>query len=350
MNCKTLFLAIALLFAGNFSVNAAGESSETAVDVKSWVKCRKVVNILVSEDLNSGRAPGVVYAEQNEEGGVAVSSSEAETNMHKGEIYAQWVISADKNANSVTFINRETGRTIPGIELYKTSVANVYTTGDAGLFEDRFVELREVENTTQFDGYLNLSNEELNREYTLWLNLGSESQDKEIPLVAKNTEEHSELFLADDKDAGNLFTFKLARTMSDGINSYTVFINMLAYNYYIDGKLVTANDTLKAISYSFVDLKNVTKNTAAGYIDKDNDIVNLVFLLDYSKNPGAKSGKFLFRKSGSKYQIVRAEENVYSSNFVSLGVDNAVAAIGVIQGTEEAQTIPAIFSLKPLAE
>ncbi|MDY3068079.1 MAG: DUF6383 domain-containing protein [Parabacteroides sp.] len=305
-------------------------SGGSAVDVKSLVKGQWVVNILASEDKESAEMVSVVYSTQEQLTVVKVSESSTETKKHKDAIYAQWIVSADKDGNTVSFFNRETGATIEKVTLFKTPKANVYSVSGYGDLNGKYIELRTIENTTQFDGYLNLDKEGLDSEYTLSVKADDKFADYEVPVLAKK----SKLEKSENKDATNVFTFKLAQTKDDDSKLDTIFVNEVTYNFYKNGALTTAKDTLKAISYSFTGLKNASRLDDN---DKDNNVVTKTFGLKYDKD-GEGAGEFVFRKVGSKYQIVIADNDVYNSAFVG--------STFVTTGTVAANQL---FTLNPVA-
>ena len=269
----------------------------TAVDVKSLVKGQWIVNILASEDQSSTVMKRVAYSTQVATGTAkAITTSVEETEKYKDGIYAQWIVSANAD-NTVTFKNRETGVSYDNVTLFKTPKANVYTTDHADL-KDCFIELKTVENTTQFDGYLNLDKEGLDSEYTLSVDHGNAFEEIEAKVVASS----GKITKTTDANAYPL-TFKLAQSKTqvkaNETKLDTVFVNTVTYNYYKDGKLTEAKDTLKAISYNFASLKNAGKDAAGDAYDR----VDAGFTL---KNTG-DADKFIFRKVADRYQIANAK-------------------------------------------
>ena len=293
-------------------------SGGTAVEVKNLVKGQWVVNILTSDDKESTVMKRVVYAKQDASSGVMVSGTADDTENNKDAVYAQWIVSAN-NDNTVTFINREAaGIKIENVTLFKTPKDNVYSVSSATVASSNtaetafnnlnqcYIELRTVENTTQFDGYLKLAEEDVNStEFTLGVDAGNKFEEIELPVVI--TSDNVNLTAAEDKDAENVFTFKLAQATTEegeATKLDTVFVNTVAYNYYKDGKLVEAKDTLKAISYVMTGLKNSGKQSS-----KANEVVKSDFSL---ADKEAEAGEFIFRKVGEQYQIAKLGD--YSPN------------------------------------
>ena len=305
-------------------------SGGSAVDVKSLVKGQWIVNILASEDKESAEMVSVVYSLQAQSTGVKVSASSTETKKHKDAIYAQWIVSADKNANKVSFFNRETGAKIENVTLFKTPKANVYSVSGASELNGKYIELRTIENATQFDGYLNLDKDGLDSEYTLSVKADDNFADYDVPVLANK----NKFVKSENKDATNVFTFKLAQTKDEDSKLDTIFVNEVTYNFYKNGALTTAKDTLKAISYSFTGLKNASRLDGN---DKDNNVVTETFGLKYDKD-GEGAEQFVFRKVGSKYQIVTADNDVYNSSFV----DSDFTTEGTVVANQ-------LFTLNPVA-
>ena len=327
----------------------------TVVDVKTLVKGKLVVNILASENKDNTVMKKVVFSSQEATSAAVLSTSTDETNEHKDAIYAQWVVSADKDANTVTFENRETGVSIDNVTLFKTPKANVYTASYTGdLFDDCFIELRTVENTTQWDGYLNLDKDALDSEYTLSVDAEDKFADIELPVIATTyTSDNSYAVLApaENKDEKDVFTFKLAQSKdADTEKLDTVFVNVVKYGFYKDGKFTTANDTLKAISYSFTGLKNAGKKLETGKTDKDNDKVLSSFYLNSDKSgyDNETNGKFIVRKSGDKYQIKIADQEVYK-NFVYNHSKNQTGSRFTTGSNTDGVKNAQLFSLNPVA-
>ena len=284
-------------------------SGGTAVEVKNLVKGQWVVNILTSDDKESTVMKRVVYAKQDASSGVMVSGTADDTENNKDEVYAQWIVSAN-NDNTVTFINREAaGVKIQNVTLFKTPKDNVYSVSSATVASSSttetafnnlnqcYIELRTVENTTQFDGYLKLEEEDVNStEFTLGVDAGNKFEEIELPVVLAS--DNASLTAAEDKDAENAFTFKLVQaTTKEGETTKldTVVVNPISYSYYKDGKLVEAKDTLKAISYVMTGLKNAGKQGSDA-----NEVMKANFSLD---KKDAEAGEFIFRKVGDRYQI-----------------------------------------------
>ena len=307
----------------------------TAVDVKSLVKGQWVVNILASEDQSSTVMKRIAYSTQVATGTAkAITASVEDTEKYKDGIYAQWIVSANAD-NTVTFKNRETGVSYDNVTLFKTPKANVYTTDNADL-KDCFIELKTVENTTQFDGYLNLDKEGLDSEYTLSVDHGNAFEEIEAKVVASS----GKITKTTDANAYPL-TFKLAQSKTqvkaNETKLDTVFVNTVTYNYYKDGKLTEAKDTLKAISYNFASLKNAGKDAAGNAYDR----VDAAFDLKNAND----AGKFMFRKVGERYQIIEAaDDSKYADNkyiqYVDAGNDFQKTA-----SVEDA----AAFALNPVA-
>ena len=307
----------------------------TAVDVKSLVKGQWIVNILASEDQSSTVMKRIAYSTQVATGTAkAITASVEDTEKYKDGIYAQWIVSANAD-NTVTFKNRETGVSYDNVTLFKTPKANVYTTDNADL-KDCFIELKTVENTTQFDGYLNLDKEGLDSEYTLSVDHGNAFEEIEAKVVASS----GKITKTTDANAYPL-TFKLAQSKTqvkaNETKLDTVFVNTVTYNYYKDGKLTEAKDTLKAISYNFSSLKNAGKDAAGDAYDR----VDAAFDLKNAND----AGKFMFRKVGERYQIIEAaDDSKYADNkyiqYVDAGNDFQKTA-----SVEDA----AAFALNPAA-
>ena len=347
----------ALVNAQTVSDNAAWltPSLGTVVDVKTLVKGKLVVNILASENTDNTVMKKIVFSSQEEGTKAVLSTSTDETNEHKDAIYAQWVVSADKDANTVTFENRETGVSIDKVTLFKTPKANVYTASYTGdLFDDCFIELRTVENTTQWDGYLNLDKDALDSEYTLSVDAEDKFADIELPVIATtytSGDSYAVLAPAENKDEKDVFTFKLAQSKdADTEKLDTVFVNVVKYGFYKDGKFTTANDTLKAISYSFTGLKNAGKKVETGKTDKDNDKVLSSFYLNSNANlyDNETNGKFIVRKSGDKYQIKIADQEVYK-NFVYNHSKNQAGSRFTTDSNTDGVKTAQLFSLNPVA-
>ena len=279
----------------------------TAVEVKNLVKGQWIVNILASEDKNSTVMKRVVYSSQASSTQVAISTSTDETNAHKDAVYAQWIVSADKGANTVTFKNRETGKEIPNVTLFSTPKEGVYAVNAANL-NNCYVELRTVENTTQWDGYLKLSADDVNStEYTLSVDAGNLFDDEEAVVIA-STEfgKTSQIVKTTDESAKEKpLTFKLAQSSTKNGETTkldTVIVKEISYGFYKDGEFTTAKDTLKAISYTMAGLKNIDTNSYNG--------MSKTFAL--GKDLSENTGKFIFRKVGDQYQI--ATEASYADN------------------------------------
>ena len=305
----------------------------TAVDVKTLVKGQWIVNILASLDKNSTEMKTVAYSTQASSTVANLTKTAEETAEHKDAIYAQWVVSADKDANTVTFINRETGKTISNVTLFKTPKANVYSViggSEISALADRYIELRTVENTTQWDGYLKLDASDLNStEYTLGVDAGDLFEDVEAKIVASSTN----ITKSTNKD-DNALTFKLVQSKQK-VNNVdkldTMFVNVVKYNYYKDGKLTEAADTLKAIQYNLTGLVN------AGDYTKVTDGFKL------SKTTTDTDGKFVFRKVGDRYQI--AKLNPYYNGQTIVTYSDVVNYFGYASMA----STNAAFSLNPIA-
>ena len=285
-----------------------GYNEGTAVVVKDLVKGQWIVNILTSSSQNSTEMKRVLYATEASSSVATLTEPDDDVNAIKEGLNAQWIVSADKSGNSVTFKNRITGKEITNVTLYKTPIEGIYSASceDTQVGDDLkscYIQLRTVENTTQFDGFLKLEADDLkSTEYTLSVTNELNAFEKEEKgLVAINGAIKNE-----DKDNKDLLTFKLDQSKSkvdDADKLDTLFVKEVVFNYYKDGKLTEAKDTLKAIKYNFVDLKNAGKSGSDAYVE-----VTDGFALRTSGGSGTE-GKFVFRKTGEQYQIMKSAAN-----------------------------------------
>ena len=321
----------------------------TAVDVKTLVTGKYVVNILVSANKETSEMRSVIYSKQAAaSAGKAtpvISGSTESTDFYKDAVHAQWVVSANAD-NTVTFINRETNAKIENVTLFKTPKANVYTTSSVALTDDKtsptsinlnsvFVELRKVDNTTQWDGFLKLDEEGLNTEYTLSVDNSTTFEEIEANLIADD--DTSTIIMTNDVTVPAL-TFKLAQSKSEvGLNETkldTLMVNPIVFKYYKDGELTEVKDTLKAIKYNFVSLVNTGKK-----------VVKADFGL--ADNTGT-SGKFVFRKNGDRYQIAN-NKGYEDYTFVQYDKTNKIFELTSTTGDDSGITDAASFSLNPVA-
>ena len=295
-------------------------SGGSAVEVKNLVKGQWVVNILASEDKNSTVMKRLVYAKQNTSTSPVISKDTDDTNAHKDAVYAQWIVSANKDENTVTFINRENADVkIEKVTLFTTPKEGVYSlstattvnpvSGSAKGLTASYIELRTVENTTQWDGFLKVSDDDINStEYTLSVeNTADVFGQTELAVVANS--DADALTKDTDTDATNALKFKLAPAsikIGQTTKKDTIMVNDFTYGYYKDGVYTTAKDTLKAISYNLTSLQNAgAQGTTA------NAVVTPSFGLD---DKDATAGNFIFRKVGEQYQI--ALKGDYTTNDV----------------------------------
>ena len=284
-------------------------SGGSAVEVKNLVKGQWVVNILASEDKNSTVMKRLVYAKQNTTTSPVISKDTDDTNAHKDAVYAQWIVSANKDENTVTFINRENADVkIEKVTLFTTPKEGVYSlstattvnpvSGSAKGLTASYIELRTVENTTQWDGFLKVSDDDINStEYTLSVeNTADVFGQTELAVVANS--DADALTKDTDTDATNALKFKLSPAsvkIGQTTKKDTIMVNDFTYGYYKDGVYTTAKDTLKAISYNLTSLQNAgAQGTTA------NAVVTPSFGLD---DKDATAGNFIFRKVGEQYQI-----------------------------------------------
>ena len=308
----------------------ANAGKGTVVDVKTWLTGKKLVNVLVSaENLQNGQAAKfehLLYSKQEQGGDATINTDAVLTSTLKSNVYSQWYVSADKNGNTVTFINRETGVDVKGVTLYNTVVNGVYGVSGNATLGNRYIIMEDVKGATETDGYLALTEDELKRTYTLSSKVTVSGFELDAALVQGTTE--SEIVASVEENAPAIeFALSLAKTKKNNKDVVDTAYIVTDYNFYESGALKTKSDTLKVFKYNLKAVGNVTK-------DYDKSIVDGFAL----QNTTGAAGVFVIRKSGNKYQIMKDDfigSTVYPNANIVTYSSNKFASNGNIENAAE---------------
>ena len=308
----------------------ANAGKGTVVDIKTWLTGKKLVNVLVSAaDLQNGQAAKfehLLYSTQDAGGNAAINADAVLTSTLKSNVYSQWYVSADKNGNTVTFINRETGVEVKGVTLYNTVVNGVYGVSGNATLGNRYIIMEDVKGATETDGYLALTEDELKRTYTLSSKVTVSGFELDAALVQGTTE--SEIVASVEENAPAIeFALSLAKTKKNNKDVVDTAYIVTDYNFYESGALKTKSDTLKVFKYNLKAVGNVTK-------DYDKSIVDGFAL----QNTTGAAGVFVIRKSGNKYQIMKDDfigSTVYPGANIVTYSSNKFASNGNIENAAE---------------
>ena len=318
----------------------------TAVDVKDVVKGKKLVYVTTTADENSSKFDYILYATGTETS--AITSSSEKTLKEKAYLTSQWFLSANAD-NSINLINRELGTTIEGVKLYTTpGAAGVYTvkaTGTTGgtTINAKYLKFVDVEGATAYDGYLNLSADELKNEYTI-SSVAKLADDSNFELDVVLAQNDDNIIPVTDAEKALKFKFAHATKPSEEDEEVSVvdtLYNIVNYNYYDAGKLKAASDTLKVFKYNIL-----PQNAEKDGDDPRNIVVTSTNALNMVKNEDDLEGvtSVVFRKEGDKLVMRVPAASVSATlsatnNYLGYDASSSDASIMVNKGAVNALSI-----------
>ena len=304
----------------------ANAGKGTVVDIKTWLTGKKLVNVLVSAaDLQNGQAAKfehLLYSTQDAGGNAAINADAVLTSTLKSNVYSQWYVSADKNGNTVTFINRETGVEVKGVTLYNTVVNGVYGVSGNATLGNRYIIMEDVKGATETDGYLALTEDELKRTYTLSSKVTVSGFELDAALVQDGTTDAKIVPSVEENAPAIEFALSLVKTKKNNKDVVDTAYIVTDYNFYESGALKTKSDTLKVFKYNLKPVENV----------KTHNTVTNAFALATD----GTSGNFVIRKSGDKYQIM--EEGIFPGVYTdskTVKYDTGAFVLGNIEDAAE---------------